>query len=105
MISLEPLLKKNSPLCKCDGNDIKGAKEASTPATTKEDTDFWLSIFYDFCSEKEIAIDLKTCTPKQFDDTLCKFYVGLRNKTGDQYKSPLIYQAGLSSVDTWPKAT
>ena len=47
--------------------------EASTPATTNVDTDFWLSIFYDFCSEKEIAIDFKTCTPKQFDDTLCKY--------------------------------
>ena len=78
---------EKSPLCKCDGKkDIAGPMEASTPATTKVDTDFWSSIFYDFCSEKEIVIDLKTCTPKQFDDSLCKYYARLRKKTGDQHK-------------------
>ena len=73
MLFLVSLFRKNARFASATEKDIAEGMEASTPATTKEDTDFWLSIFYDFCSEKEIAIDLKTCTPKQFNDSLCKF--------------------------------
>ena len=73
MLFLVSLFRKEPALQNATENDFVRAWEASTPATTKVATDFWLSIFYDFCSEKEIAIDLKTCTPKQFHDSLCKF--------------------------------
>ena len=36
--------------------------------------------------EKQLRVELNTCSPEQLNDALCFFYVGMRTKSGDCYK-------------------
>ena len=62
------------------------ALDARTPMSTKTATTFWLGVFESFCVEKEIVLDLKSCSASELDEVLGKFYLGLRMKNGERYK-------------------
>ena len=74
------------------------ALDARTPMSTKTATTFWLSVFESFCVEKEIVLDLKSCSASELDEVLGKFYLGLRMKNGERYKkaSNLAARAAIS---------
>ena len=77
---------------------MSAAIDASVPETTKVSTDFWLGVFRSFCDQQGITIDLKKCSPSEFDAALSQFYVGLRKKNGEMYRksSYLAARAALS---------
>ena len=60
--------------------------EQAVLAKTRVATDFSLSVFQTFCTEKGINIDLATCSASDLDDCLKKFYGGLRTKKGLTYQ-------------------
>ena len=74
------------------------ALDARTPMSTKTATTFWLGVFESFCVEKEIVLDLKSCSASELDEVLGKFHLGLRMKNGECYKkaSYLAARAALS---------
>ena len=74
------------------------ALDAWTPMSTKTATTFWLGVFESFCVEKEIVLDLKSCSASELDEVLGKFYLGLRMKNGERYKkaSYLAARAAIS---------
>ena len=74
------------------------ALDARTPMSTKTATTFWLGVFESFCVEKEIVLDLKSCSASELDEVLGKFYLGLRMKNGERYKkaSYLAARAAIS---------
>ena len=74
------------------------ALEARTPMSTKTATTFWLGVFESFRVEKEIVLDLKSCSASELDEVLGKFYLGLRMKNGERYKkaSYLAARAAIS---------
>ena len=49
-------------------------------------TKFWSSLFEDYLREKNIAIDLKTCTADELAAVLKKLYVEVRKKDGSFYQ-------------------
>ena len=55
-------------------------------------------MFESFCVEKEIVLDLKSCSASDLDEVLGKFYLGLRMKNGERYKkaSYLAARAAMS---------
>ena len=55
-------------------------------------------MFESFCVEKEIVLDLKSCSASELDEVLGKFYLGLRMKNGERYKkaSYLAARAAIS---------
>ena len=65
--------------------DVQAAEQASVPTKTKEATDFRLRIFSSFCKENDQNVDLTTCSPKDLNDILCRFYIGMRTLQGDYY--------------------
>ena len=74
------------------------ALDARTPMSTKTATTFWLGVFESFCVEKEIVLDLKSCSASELDEVLGKFYLGLRMKNGERNKkaSNLAARAAIS---------
>jgi len=60
--------------------------ESAVPANTKRSTKFWVGVFNEFCEEKGIVIDLKTCGVLDLNRALCRFYRGLRTKNSQFYK-------------------
>ena len=74
------------------------ALDARTPMSTKTATTFWLGVFESFCVEKEIVLDLKSCSANELDEVLGKFYLGLRMKNAERYKkaSYLAARAAIS---------
>ena len=74
------------------------ALDARTPMSTKTATTFWLGVFESFRVEKEIVLDLKSCSASELDEVLGKFYLGLRMKNGERYKkaSYLAARAAIS---------
>ena len=78
-------------------SDVSEAVEACVPQATKNATDFWVRVFTSFCREKDIHVDLKTSSPKEINDILCSFYLGLRTKDGGVYKRNS-YLAARSSL-------
>ena len=80
----EPLVKKARFACVSDV-DVARALNASVPATMKYSTEFWIRVFNDFCSEQKTPVDLATCSPRDLDETLSNFYVGIRKKDGGLY--------------------
>ena len=82
------------------------ALDARTPMSTKTATTFWLGVFESFCVEKEIVLDLKSCSASELDEVLGKFYLGLRMKNGERYKkaSYLAARAAISRY-TWPSTS
>ena len=46
------------------------ALDARTPMSTKTATTFWLGVFESFCVEKEIVLDLKSCSASELDEVL-----------------------------------
>ena len=62
------------------------ALDARTPMSMKTATTFWLGVFESFCVEKEIVLDMKSCSASELDEVLRKFYLGLRMKNGERYK-------------------
>ena len=65
---------------------------------TKTATTFWLGLFESICVEKEIVLDLKSCSAIELHEVLGKFYLGLRMKNGECYKkaSYLAARAAIS---------
>ena len=53
--------------------DLRRLVEASIPKNTKEAT-FWIGVLNDFCEEKNIKIDLQTCSAAELNNLLCRFY-------------------------------
>ena len=51
-----------------------------------------------FCVEKEIVLDLKSCSASELDEVLGKLHLGLRMKNGERYKkaSYLAARAAIS---------
>ena len=56
-----------------------------------------MAVFDHICNEKDIAINLKTCGVEELKGVLCRFYRGLRTKSGDFYKK-LSYLAARASI-------
>ena len=77
---------------------VREAAAVSVPANIKSATEFWVRVFNFFCEEAGEAVDVKTCSPKELDDALGRFYVGLRNQKGEYYRkaSYLAARASMS---------
>ena len=82
------------------------ALDARTPMSTKTATTFWLGVFESFCVEKEIVLDLKSCSASELDEVLGKFDLGLRMKNGERNRkvSYLAARAAIS-LGTWPSTS
>ena len=57
-------------------------------------------MFNDFCSEQKTPVDLATCSPRDLDETLSNFYVGIRKKDGGLYMRAS-YLAARASVSRY----
>ena len=75
------------------------ASDARAPMSTKTATTFWLGVFESFCVEKEIVLDLKSCSASELDEVLGKFYLGLRMNNDERYKK------ASRLVGTWPSTS
>ena len=95
---MEETVAKKARFAPVDEAALSAAIDASVPETTKVATDFWLGVFRSFCDQQGITIDLKKCSPSEFDAALSQFYVGLRKKNGEMYRksSYLAARAALS---------
>ena len=56
-----------------------------------------MAVFDDLCNKKGIVINLKMCGVEEFKGVLCRFYPGLRTKSGDFYKKSS-YLAARASI-------
>ena len=59
-----------------------------------------MRVFNSFCEEAGEAVDVKTCSPKELDGVLGRFYVGLRNQNGEYYKKAS-YLAACASLSRY----
>ena len=66
--------------------DVDKAAVSSVPTNTKAAAHFWLGVFQPFCKENVETVDLSTCSPKDLNTLLSRFYVGLRTQKGGYYK-------------------
>ena len=57
-------------------------------------------MFDSFCVEKEIVLDLKSCSASELDEVLGKFYLGLRMKNGERYKK-VSYLAARAAISRY----
>ena len=78
--------------------DVDKAAVSSVPTNTKAATHFWVRVFQSFCEENGETVDLSTCSPKDLNALLSRFYVGLRTQKGEYYKksSYMAARAALS---------
>ena len=86
--------KKAEPrfLVKSDA-EVATLVEQSVPLNTRRAIDVWVSVFDDFCKEKNIEIDLTTCSAVDLNKALCHFYPSLRTKKGGVYKKASYFAA------------
>ena len=77
--------------------DLVKVVDDAVPRNTKPSTAFWLSMFESFGAEKDISIDLTSCSVLEFNDALSRFYVSMTTKEGGVYKqsSSLAARAAL----------
>ena len=66
--------------------ELQQIKIDSRAESTVKATKFWSSLFEDYLREKNIAIDLKTCTADELAAVLKKLYVEVRKKDGSLYQ-------------------
>ena len=65
---------------------LQQIKIDSRAESTVKATKFWSSLFEDYLREKNIVIDLKTCTADELAAVLKKLYVEVRKKDGSFYQ-------------------
>ena len=70
----------------CTKDELASLVEGAVPKSTKAAAEFWGRVFEDFCKEKRLALDLKTCAVSDMNDVLCQFYKCLRTKAGCFYE-------------------
>ena len=77
--------------------DVDKAAVSFIPTNSKAATHFWVRMFQSFCEENGETVDLSTCSPKDLNALLSRFYVGLRTQKGEYYKaSYMAARAALS---------
>ena len=70
----------------------KAVKDATSKSANVA-TSFWIQVFKSFCEEKDVDINLETCTTVELNDALSRFYVSLRTKEGGVYKRSSLLSA------------
>ena len=50
--------------------DLRRLIEAAIPKNTKKATTFWVSVFNEFCQEKNFTIDLQECSAAELNKVL-----------------------------------
>ncbi len=58
----------------------------AVPEKTRSANSFWVGVLQSFCLEKQIKLDLKTCSAEELEDCLRQFYPGLKTKKGSTYQ-------------------
>ena len=74
---MEPLAKR-ARHGEVSSSAVDEALNSRVPKATKEANEFWVRVFESFCVEKQLRVDLNTCSPEQLNDALYFFYVGMR---------------------------
>ena len=67
--------------------------EKAVPDNTRKATDAWVTIFKAFCSERNMAFDMSTCSAEELNKVLCQFYPSLRTKKDEMYKKSSYFAA------------
>ena len=83
-------------------DDVTLSQEAqlladAVPDKTKQANEFWLRVLRSFCREKNIVLDLRTCSAEDLNECLKKLYAGLRTRKGGKYQ-PGSYQSARSAI-------
>ena len=83
-------------------DDVTLSQEAqlladAVPDKTKQANEFWLRVLRSFCREKNIVLDLRTCSAEDLNECLKKLYAGIRTRKGGKYQ-PGSYQSARSAI-------
>ena len=80
----EPAEKK-ARIAEVNDADLAKVVDDAVLRNSKTSTAFWLSVFESFCAEKDISIDLTSCSAPEFNDALSRFCLSMRTKEGGVY--------------------
>eukprot|EP00117_Sycon_ciliatum_P009907 scpid91056/ scgid12013/ len=86
-VAMESLAKRNRfGSGTMDG--VQSLIDTRTPGSTKRTTETWLKVFYDFCSSRNLTIDLSVDQPQKVCEALALWYVNTRGREGQPYQRP-----------------
>ena len=60
----------------------------SVPSNTRKMTALWLKVLIDYLFERQIKLDLKTCSEEELASVLVRLYAEVKTKNGEEYRRP-----------------
>ena len=82
----------------CHRNNYRGAENCSKNENTAKSTGFWLSVWKNWCVDKEITDEIENYEPAEFNTLLEHFYAEVNNKKGEDYE-PGSLKVIMASLD------
>ena len=86
----------SSRFAQVSNEEVENCLRVSVPSNTRKMTALWLKVLSDYLFERQIKVDLKTCSEEELASVLVRLYTEVRTKQKPSISPRLFGQCTLN---------